>query len=418
MTGGMLQIAAYGAQDVYLTSNPQITFFKIVYRRHTNFAIESIEQQFNSSNSIDFGRKAYSTIERRGDLITNAVLEIKLPALDQTQDGSSYVNWVNGIGNALIKETFVKIGGYTVDKYTNEWLDISSQFSVPTDKKDAYDEMVGNRYVDASLKSMSNVARTFYVPLKYWFNNPGLALPMIALMHHDVELHLELSDLADMIKSDVALSAPVDTSNATASITSCKLYVDYIYLDVDERRRFAQISHEYLIEQVQEMNSENIPAATTSKKVDIYFNQPVKMIQWVISNDTYTTTGSTNDNNKPFLYEASNSIELKDTFSTAKLLMNGVDRFSERNAAYFRLVQPYQYYRKCPAKHIYSYTFALKPDEHQPSGTCNFSMLDNVKMSMTFDATNHTASAGKIKFYAVSYNVLRIMNGMAGIVYA
>jgi len=418
MTGGMLQIAAYGAQDVYLTSNPQITYFKTVYRRHTNFAIESIEQQFNSLSNIDFGKHAYSTIERRGDLVTNAVLEITLPALNQTQSSATYVNWVNGIGNAIIKDAFVKIGGYTVEKYNNEWLDISSQFNVPTDKRDAYDEMVGYTYVDTSLKSMSTLERTFYVPLKFWFTTPGLALPMIALMYHDVEVHLEFSALADMIKSDVALSAPVDTSETIAAISTCKLYVDYIYLDVDERRRFAQISHEYLIEQVQVMNAENIAAATTTKKIEIFFNHPVKALHWVISNDTYTTRGSTENNNKPFLYEASNSIEHKDTFTTAKLLINGMDRFSERKAGYFRLVQPYQYYKKCPAKHIYTYSFAIKPDEHQPSGTCNFSMLDNAKMSMTFNATNHTASASKIKFFAVNYNVLRIMNGMAGVVYA
>jgi len=417
MTGGILQIAAYGASDIYLTGNPQITFFKIVYRRHTNFAIESIEQPFNSVSNIDFARQIHSVIERRGDLVIGMNLEITLPALNQTQSGATYVNWVDGIGNAILKKTALKIGGYTITEYSRELLDINSQYEVPLDKRDAYDEMVGYYNVDPSLKSISDVATTFHVPLKMWFNNPGLALPINALLYHEVQLHLELSELKDLIKSDAVLTAPVDTSNTTAAVTSCKLFVDYVYLDADERRRFAQTHHEYLIEQPQEMNAETILAATTTQKIDIFFNHPVKELKWVISNDVYTTSGSTGNNNKLFLYEASNTIELKDTFATAKLQFNGVDRFSARDAKYFRLMQPYQFHKKCPAKHIYSYTFALRPDEHQPSGTCNFSILDNVKMSLTYNATNHTASAAKIKFFAVNYNVLRIMSGMAGLVY-
>jgi len=413
MSGGMLQIVAYGAQDVYLTGNPQITFFKVVFRRHTNFSIESIEQSFRTSNNLDFGGMTSSKIERKGDLVTNMILEIKLPALDQTQSGSTEVNWANGIGNAIIKSVSTKIGGYTVDKQTGEWMDIWSQLNVPQTKRTSYDEMVGNRNTD--IKIIAKEALTLYVPLNFWFNNPGLALPMIALQFHEVGIHFEFAKLADMIKSDVALSAPVDTDGNVAAFTSCKLYVDYVYLDVDERRRFAQISHEYLIEQVQSLNAEEIAAGTSSKKFEIKFNNPVKELHWVISNDTYTTTGSTGNNNKPLLYEAINSIESKDTFDTAKLVFNGADRFPERNAKYFRLAHPYQYFECAPEKHIYSYSFALKPYEHQPSGTCNFSRLENVKMNMTFDTTNHTASASKIKFYAVSYNIIRIVNGMAGV---
>lgn len=416
MAGGLLQIVASGAQDVYLTGNPQITFFKVVYRRHTNFSIESIQQFFRNEQNLDFGKSTYSVIERKADLMSGAVLEITLPKLNQTQGGATYVNWVNGIGNALIKSAIVKIGGYTVDTQSGEWMDIHSQYNVSKDKQNTYDEMVGNRATSTNILADNEL--TLHIPLHFWFSNPGLALPVEALQYHDVEIHFDFAKLADMIVSDVALSAPVNTTGAIAAFSACKLYVDYVFLDTDEKRRTIQSSHEYLIEQVQILNAEDINAGDTSRKLDLFLKHPVKALYWVMSNNKYTTTGSMGKNNQPLLYEADNSIENKDTFTSMKLLFNGGDRFTERPAKYFRLTQPYQYFKCCPDKYIYSYSFALRPYDLQPSGTCNFSRIDNVKMNIAFNATNQTATASKLKIYAVNYNVLRVMNGMSSIVFS
>ena len=425
MAGGLLQIVASGAQDVYLTGNPQITFFKVVYRRHTNFSIESIQQFFRNEQNLDFGKSTYSVLERKGDLISNAVLEITLPALKQVQPktgggNTTYVNWVNGIGNALIKSLVVKIGGYSVDTQSGEWLDINSQFTVVKDKRTAYDEMTGYRSVaDNTVPILANEDVTLHIPLNFWFTNPGLALPIEALQYHDVELYVTFANLADMIVSDGALPNPIaDASSVTAKFLDCKLYIDYIFLDTDEKRRTTQSSHEYLIEQVQTLNYENIFAGDTSRKIDLFLKHPVKALYWVISNNQYTTTGSTGKNNQPFLYDADTASVIKDTFTSMKLLFNGSDRFTERPAKYFRLTQPYQYFKCCPAKTIYSYSFALRPFDLQPSGSCNFSRIDNVKMNITFVAATQTTSPSRLKIYAVNYNVLRIMNGMSSVVFS
>jgi hypothetical protein len=423
MAGGLLQIVASGAQDVYLTGNPQITFFKVVYRRHTNFSLESIQQFFRNENNLDFGKSTYSVIERKADLMSGAVLEITLPALEQVQMGtggveSTRVNWVNGIGNAILKTVQVKIGGYTVDTQSGEWMDINSQYNVTQDKRGAYDEMLGYRHTDITILAKDEL--TLHIPLNFWFNNPGLALPIEALQYHDVEIYFNFANLADMIVSDVPITNPIikDTLNTTAKFLDCKLYVDYIYLDTDEKRRIIQSSHEYLIEQVQMLNYEEIRTGDTSKKIDLFLKHPVKSLYWVISNDEYTTTGSVAPNNQPLEYDANNGIDNKDTFKTMKLLFNGSDRFTDRPAKYFRLTQPFQYFKCCPDKYIYSYTFALRPYDLQPSGSCNFSRIDNVKMNMTFNAETQTLTPSKLKVYAVNYNVLRVMNGMSSIVFS
>jgi len=416
MAGGLLQIVASGAQDVYLTGNPQITFFKVVYRRHTNFSVESIQQFFRNEQNLDFGKSTYSVLERKADLMSGAVLEITLPALNQTQGGNTIVNWVNGIGNALLKSAIVKIGGYTVDTQSGEWMDIHSEYNVSKDKRNTYDEMLGYRETNTNPLGVTDL--TLHIPLNFWFSNPGLALPIEALQYHDVEIYFNFANLADMIVTDVtSVAAPIDTNGLVAAFKFCKLYVDYIFLDTDEKRRTIQSSHEYLIEQVQILNHEDIIVGEGSRKFDLFLKHPVKALYWIISDNSYTTTGSTAPNNQPLLYDCA-AATTNDTFNTMKLLFNGGDRFSERPAKYFRLTQPYQYFKCCPEKYIYSYSFALRPYDLQPSGSCNFSRIDNVKMNMTFDKTVHTTSASKLKVYAVNYNVLRIMNGMSSIVFS
>jgi hypothetical protein len=412
MSGGLMQLVAYGAQDIYLTGNAQITFFKVVYRRHTNFSIESIEQTFNGY--ADFGRKLTVTVSRNGDLVSKAFLRVELPALKQDQSGATWQGYVNSIGNALIKSVEVEIGGQLIDKHYSEWLEIYGELNQTDAHYRSYKRLVGKYASDVSLETNALEERTYYIPLQFWFcRNPGLALPLIALQYHEVKLNVEFRAAAELTRSDVAIAgAPQDVDGNTASIKSASLWLDYIYLDTDERRRFAQVSHEYLIEQVQYSEPEGIQERATTLNSDLNLNHPVKELVWVISRNAVRAANSLTGND---IFNFT-SVLGGDSFDTAKLQFNGHDRMRERDSFYFREVQPYSHHTRSPSKHIYAYSFALKPEEHQPSGSCNMSRLDNVNLNLTFNGTNTVES--ELRVYATNYNVLRVMSGMAGLAYS
>ena len=388
MGGGLMQLVAYGAQDIYLTGNPQITFFKVVYRRHTNFAMESIEQTFNGA--VDFGKRVTATISRNGDLIKDMWLEVFF-----TLDAAEDLRY--GYGNALVKQVEIEIGGQLIDRQYGEWLDIWSELSVPEGKRAGYDEMVGNTGTNAKID----------VPLMFWFNrNPGLALPLIALQYHEVKINLDIAPVGD-----------VDYGAEGASVTeltSLKLWVDYIYLDTDERRRFAQVSHEYLIEQLQFTGDAAISG--TSFRSELNFNHPCKELIWVCQL-TAQQRGTNGTATEPCQFTTL-EVPASSPGATAILKLNGQDRFQERRMEYFRRVQGFKHHthtaRTANAQYIYLYSFALNPEEHQPSGTCNFSRIDNTVLSFN----NTPSQTGIVKVFAVNYNVLRIMSGMGGLAYS
>ena len=422
-----MQLVAYGAQDIYLTGNPQITFFKVVYRRHTNFAVESIEQTFNGQ--ADFGKRVTATISRNGDLIQQMYLEVITPVM-----GAGAQTWTYGFGNALIKQAEIEIGGQLIDRQYGDWMNIWTELTTPEGKRKGYDDMVGNKAGDAATQggSVSAVETArFYVPLQFWFNrNPGLALPLIALQYHEVKLNLELRSANELING-------ADT--AITSGLSCKLYVDYVYLDTDERRRFAQVSHEYLIEQVQFTGAESITANSPTKNITLNFNHPVKELVWAHLRTLRATVNSTTGN-RWFNYSGAtvDNTTQSDSFTTALLQLNGHDRFSVRGADYFRKVQNYEHHTRVPRvskdlvptdnrnQYIYSYSFALSPEEHQPSGTCNFSRIDNAVLQLGYGSdtlskvggSNAQTAGMNLNIYAVNYNVLRIMSGMGGLAYS
>ena len=400
MGGGLMQLVAYGAQDIYLTGNPQITFFKVVYRRHTNFSMESIEQTFNGS--VGFGNRVSATISRNGDLVHKMYLEASLSGLSTGDD--VFAN----IGSALISEVELEIGGQRIDKHYGHWMEVWAELTQPNETNHSgtvNDDAAGTRDVGTAFQNMSNMGgvsgqdtgsnliavEKMWVPLQFWFcRNPGLALPLIALQYHEVKVIL-------------TFGAAADVADATATL-SAALWADYIYLDTDERRRFAQVSHEYLIEQLQFINS----ASSTSHELNL--NHPVKELIWtggVTATATETAGPST-----PVALAAGNY----------KLVLNGHDRFSERDLKYFTRTQVVQHHTGCgglsltkntddskSADSIAVYSFALKPEEHQPSGTCNFSRIDNAQLKSPTDA---------LYIYAVNYNVLRVMSGMGGLAYS
>jgi len=379
MGGGLMQLVAYGAQDIYLTGNPQITFFKVVYRRHTNFSMEAIEQTFNGS--ADFGKRVTCTVSRNGDLMHKVYLQVTVPL--------SAAGYVKNLGHALIKFAEVEIGGQRIDKHYGDWMHIWNELSQEAGKKVGYGLMTGAGSTSAGISAETDL----YIPLEFWFcRNPGLALPLIALQYHEVKINIEFS----------ALSELCDTTGL--SLSAASLYVDYIYLDTDERRRFAQVSHEYLIEQVQFTGDESV--SSVSNKIKLNFNHPCKELVWVVQRDgsgvekfDYTDASGLN----PVLI--------------AKLQLNGHDRFSERMGRYFNLVQPYQHHTNVPKTGINVYSFGLKPEEHQPSGTCNMSRIDNATLQLTLTSETVDADA-KVRVYATNYNVLRIMSGMGGLAYS
>ena len=422
MSGGLMQIVAYGAQDVYLTGNPQITYFKVVYRRHTNFAVESIEQTFNGT--ADFGRKVTALISRSGDLIGRVYLQATLPAIS---NGSS-IRWVDHVGHHLIKQVEVEIGGQRIDRQYGDWLQIWYELTCGTNQRHflghGYDDMIGHSdaATGTSLQHWgpSHAEATLFVPLQFWFcRNVGLALPLIALQYHEVKINLEFRALSELVIAGSTISSE--------SLASASLWVDYVYLDTEERRRFAQVSHEYLIEQLQFTGEESVTG--TSAKLKLSFNHPVKELVWVAQRDVvidgdnnqagnqwsnYTTVPAENINNATD--PSTDSARALNNVDAAKLQLNGQDRFALRTGRYFNLVQPYQAHTNIPeSPGINVYSFALKPEEHNPSGSANFSRIDNATLNLTM---NPSTGACKVRVYGVNYNVLRIMSGMGGLAYS
>jgi hypothetical protein len=378
MGGGLMQLVAYGAQDIYLTGNPQITFFKVVYRRHTNFSMEAIQQTWSGTLAPSGGSRATSTISRNGDLVHRLYLETT----------GLRITGYNNPGAVLIDNVEVEIGGQTIDKHYGHWMEAWAELTEPNPSGYVMSSITETGTLFQRMSLMGGVKDdgaqpgSTLIPLRFWFcENPGLALPLIALQYHEVKIILNTAAPAATTGGDVVL------------------WADYIYLDTDERRRFAQVSHEYLITQVQHQSFSGQAVNTLN------FNHPVKELIW--------TGGWVTGVHEPF---TSNS--------TFQLKLNGHDRFAARDRDYFAFAQVWQHHsgrgvyvsfaggdEKKHALSILVYSFALKPEEHQPSGTCNFSRIDNAQLIQ--------AGASEISHvFAVNYNVLRIMSGMGGLAYS
>ena len=534
MGGGLMQLVAYGAQDVYLTGNPQITFWKVTYRRHTNFAMESIEQTFNGQ--ADFGRRVQCTVSRNGDLAYRTYLQVTLPEINQndkaTSNGGVYARWLDCPGEQMISMVEVEIGGQRIDRQYGDWMHIWNQLTLTSEQESGYNKMIGNTtqltyLTDPEFAEIATACgaasvpeavcaprqalpeTTLYVPLQFWFcRNPGLALPLIALQYHEVKINIEIRPLDECLFAVSKVEATTGQSQKvpgaySKSLVAASLYVDYVFLDTDERRRMAQNPHEYLIEQLQFTGDESI--GSSSNKIKLNFNHPCKEIVWVVQPDAHvaycdsflpgrtmhmalgaqpfnysdaidalpnsilafgsraqsgvdgtkvidasglfvdTQTGFSADNlastgtdtkveairgaivngvsDAGVFVLAETALNMhcwgENPVVTAKLQLNGQDRFSEREGTYFDLVQPYQHHTRNPDTGINVYSFALRPEEHQPSGTCNFSRIDNATLQLIVSAAaiGGTQTA-KVRVYATNYNVLRVMSGMGGLAYS
>jgi hypothetical protein len=532
MGGGLLQLVSYGAQDIYISGNPQITFWKVLFKRHTNFAMESIEVTFNGQ--ADFNKRVTAIINRNADLMYRTYVQVVLPAVDLSVANTAvytYVKrfrWLNYVGHRLIKTVELEIGGQRIDRQYGDWMQIWTQLTQDAGTVRALDEMVGNSHDLVLMKDSMGYAldqscsgaeltnscapragtpaRTLYIPLQFWFcRNPGLAIPLIALQYHEVRINVEFEQWINCSYTELRTgSAPTSIQ----SLTAASLYIDYVYLDTEERRRFAQQTHEYLIEQLQFTGAESI--TSSSNKIQLNFNHPVKELIWVCQRDSFvdcsqpaptfiaevngcqpfnfsddfTTEGvimdvlargslggtgaalatvpTTSDgpsgpylpglgiqqgpslngsswldsrgdvNNQAELFEDTTNYLLakvlldsgikcsgKNPIEVAKLQLNGQDRFTEREGRYFNFVQPYQHHTRTPTIGINVYSFALKPEEHQPSGSCNFSRIDKATLQLTVSVnTVRGGRTAQVRVYAVNYNVLRVMSGMGGLAYS
>jgi hypothetical protein len=407
-----MQLVAYGAQDVYLTGNPKVTFFQAVYKRHTNFAMENIEQTVNGTAG-NSGRVSV-TIARNGDLIADMYVELTAEAALDVPDLDAWA------AERAIKDVELSIGGQRIDKHYQKWWRLYSELYLDESKKASWGKMTSCRGVASGHASV-------FLPLIFFFNrNPGLALPLIALQYHEVRLDFDLA--ADF---------------ATNFGSSFKVWGNYIYLDTEERRRFAQKGHEYLIEQVQHTGTDTVGA--TDKQIRLSYNHPVKELVWCVdkggsgsglaANLWNFTTGSVTCSSNLASLAISNcyvppsmlgaplvSVDGATVFNesesgaldTFKLVLNGQDRFKEQKGVYFNSVQAYNHHSGSPMPGVYSYSFALKPEEHQPTGTCNFSRIDNAQVAIK---TRH-ADLNTLHMFATNYNVLRIQSGMGGLNFA
>lgn len=526
MAGGLIQLVATGLFDLFLTQEPQITFFKVVYRRHTNFSTETILQAF--THKPDFGRRVTCILSRNGDLIRKMHLVVDLPQIPQFKDENNDIDdltkfaWVRRIGYAIIRRIEIEIGGELIDRQYGDWLNIWNELTIP-DRKDR-SQILGDV---PQLTQFTNGKRSFrlFIPLQFWFNRiTGLALPIVSLQYQHIKVNLEIADFDQTyvitpthfinIDNDFVNFTPNEvitqtvngitstarfisfdimdrrmylwrhSDNGFLSVTETDpnnlqteadqdallfarnpdgslvneqflicgeeskfkamprinaierlnnnrsidfdnivlkdafLLVEYIFLDQEERVRFSQARHEYLIEQIFFNGERTVDGLQQSFKVG--FTQPCKELQWVTQlslaqrprlNQTFNYTDSV-------LRDPDEDCVSCNIITDETILFNGTERLSLRDSEYFTLVQPYQHHSHSPSEGINVYSFALHPEKHQPSCTANMSKIDNVLLKLIVNNDIDFTNTAKLRIYGIAYNILRVANGISGLVFS
>lgn len=444
--GGLLQLIATGKQDVFLTGNPQISFFKSVYRRHTNFAIEPQSMFFDGTPN--FGQRITCEIPRRGDLLGRMFLEVTLPVVKDTE--GTVMSYTNSVGHALIEEITFEVGEQEIDRQTGEWMEIWSQMTTPYSQRAPLNEMLGRiepfNVIDIRPGELSDGLHLM-IPLQFYFcRNPGMYLPLIALQYTPIRINIKLRPLQHLFWVTPPIPPPTDTpwrpacsilADPSTKITNIVLWGEFIHLDTEERRRFVSNSHEYLIEQVQYTPPYSVTAQQSTATVQVDFNHPIKEFFIVVQRDEMINRNEWfNYSNlgigevipaqvMPYVNSTSPAGRL-DLIQTAKLQLDGQDRFPEMPARYFRTSQPYQHHTSTPVNSfIYNYSFALHPEEIQPTGTMNASRIDSIVWHFTMNTvlsnptmpTWQQRGGCRIVIYGHNYNVFRVINGFGGLLY-
>lgn len=516
MTGGLIQLVAYGEQDIFLTTDPQITFFKVIYRRHTNFSTEQIPQKF--IHTPNFGKKVSCTLFKNGDLVNNIIVAIQLPSIPQLYNTDGSVDeltkfaWIRKIGYGILKEIEIEIGGQIIDKHYGEWLNIWADLVGMKDRD--INNAIGNipkLYEYSSTKD----SYMLYIPLQFWFcRTASMSLPLMCLQYSDVKINIEFADATNcytttpthyiVMDNDVvnfkqyeyisqytssgtaygmflnfdsltkklyynrigsqSLVAINDTSYSSYTqsqkqtikdtyaiigstsnysacpqintsdtsvfsvaytantyknirILDCFLLIDYIFLDDEERHKFYNSEHEYLIDQLIYTGSSVLDGVNRAVKIGLI--NPCKLMVWTAQlnylldkriNDTFNYTDS-------FMYDSSGHQTGNGIILQSTIQLNGRDRMQMQDNIYYNYVQPMQYFKYAPSNGINIYSFSLNPDNPQPSGSCNMSTIDNISISMKLGSYVSIANPVTFKCYGLTTNLFRIVSGLGGTVF-
>ena len=485
MPGGIIQLISRGIEDIHLSHNPQITFFKSIYKKHTNFAIEQVNQSFNAIPN--FGDRLSCTLSKNGDLLYKCYVAIELPEIKS--DGFHKFSWVNKIGYYIINNIEIEIGGEVIDKHYNDWLYISNEISCNDISR--LDKMIGN--IDSLIKpSFSKPSYKLYIPLCFWFNkNSGSSLPLFLIHYQSVKFNIEFNLLNECLivspNSSIIIDDPFvlfspneiiyqTINNVTVyakffsydpitktlyydiingyfqsppSISSVTLYIitgtislyfctpkinsvhkdisyvpsislsnasilaSYIYIDTDERKLFSNSSHEYLIHQLQYDIDRNI--SSNSIKVRLNFINPCKelfirckldTLRGFNFSDGVDNLGLINNNTQNGLIKH------------ISLLFNSELYNNISDSSFFSYVQPYQHHVNTLPIGVYSYSFSLTPEDYnQPSGSINFSKIDNISIDIIFNKNISITNTAKLRIYCLSHNILHIKNGLAKLLF-
>jgi hypothetical protein len=486
--GSLTQLIALGAADRYLTQNPNITFFRHRYNRYTNFAMEAIEQPFNTQ--VTFGQDTQITFNRTGDLLYFTYVVIDLPGIEACVPGGTcsasgvqytstgplwlnrfpglsptdycdpcgdapagsvdaacsypdaietpWAHYTNAIGQWLVRRASIVIGGQVIDTLYSDYLYMWEELSGKPGKR--LEEMIGKEQTLEALVQDSKVDRRLYVPLPFWFSMPnasGNALPVVSLQFHGIQLNVNFADLQTCVQTSCTVRttgtpdhiivlktrnrAPLVDQDLRAHIEST-----YVFLDIDERDRFATGSFEQLISQVQ---AYQICTKTSQVRLNLNFNHPVIELIWAVRRNCMANA------NNHFCYAGRDGM---DPIRAVSLKLNNLPRFAPREGRYFRLVQPWQFHTNIPKAFVYCYSFALYPEEPQPSGSCNFSRIDNIELTFDmqvgldvaptppFPDASTMASCQlqpvtgdfTVMVYARNWNILRYREGLGGLAFS
>lgn len=400
MKGALLELVARGEEDIWLIGNPSISFFKSVHKRHTNFSRFESKQIFYGQPN--FGKTVTLNIEKKGDLLSNIMLEIKLPAT-----GNSEVSWINGIGNYIIQEATFKIGGETIHRMSGEFIDTYYKYYYQLGHYANYTSMI--KRVSGYRKTSQPDSMTLYVMIPLWFTKePSQALPVISLGYHDITLEIKFRPLIECLFNNQDKST---LTGFNLDIIHAYVWCDFYYLDKHERQMFLNKPElNYLIEQVND-NIFSVATGEVAKTYSLTLSHPVKELVFIYRSTYYTNI---NKWDNYLCYNSALNTDLA-PLDELNIQLDGNDRTVMRDADYYRLVQPVLHHNSCNTDYVYMYSFANNADSLQPSGTVNFSQIDDSKLVIRF----HTyITDGTIYVWSKNYNMLKIKQGMAGILYS
>jgi hypothetical protein len=493
MGSGLLQLVSYGIQDMYITYKPQITFFKVLYKRHTNFAFECIPQFFNTK--VDFNNKYTCIISKNADLINKMYLVINLPPIGKFLDipnetglGNSKIaccSWTKNIGFQLISQIDIEIGGRCIDKHYSDWFNIWYEITTPKSKRDGLDKMIGNVKEMTEFTS-SKQGYLLYIPLMFWFcRTPNLALPLVALYNTDIKINVLFASLESciilgpshyiIIKEDICLyekgeilyqiinnvsyyykfiiydyitkklyyikitpealnpnykiySQKNNNYTVTPDITNSaieKLYynkikyfpyflnltlgdsyllIDYIFLDLEERLKFAKNKHQYTIDTLTFDNDKKLYYANNKVKINYSLGCKEFILRCGYS---YINNGYIND-----VFNYSTCIEKGNPIiNNISILLNSQERFKQQSIEYFQYIQPYMYHTCDLPLGVDIYSFSINPQDIQLSGYCNLTEIDDIQINLSIDKNVSYTRFINFRLYAITINIIKIENG-------